>query len=283
MISILYWLAKSNYHISLATFQKLESMLINQESNVTQKSWLRLLNVYSNMNQKIDYCSYETFKQNLRKIKPANSAEAIQAALDLCKIMEYDKKIWENIIHTRLDESSDYLNDLKIIKLALEIEATYIAESSCGEIIKNCIQSTIAQNVNTNTLAKERYIDISYLDLIKLHREVEYVLRTIFDYTENYNYLDTFIIDFFNEKENFGFDLHCAQHYFHPDIGDRHDMMRETRMIGIMKLKKRLLDAKKLTVMTIPYYEWNRYAGNTEKLIYLNRKFRYGRPKLKNS
>jgi RAP domain len=274
-IMISYWVVKFNYFLTNPVLLKLDKLVSYFEAHITSKNWFRLLNIYSNLNnQETSNLSFDIVKNKLLELTPSDSAESIQAALDLCKLKIYDPKIWRNIILLNLTGDYHLLHDLRIIKYALECEGTNIKAIKPGEIIEKCIRNILSQSKDTDSLSKDVKNNFFSPNTSKLHREVDFVLRDLLSYTKYYVCKETFLIDFYNEELNFGLDLYGPSDYFFVDYGEKIQFLWNLRMTGMASMKKRLLTESGYKVECIPYYEWDRYSDNIEKSIYLKRKLR---------
>ena len=273
-IKILYWLLKSNYMIPPLIIEKLDCLIIQRPNEIITKSWLCLLNVYSNSPEFKNIHSFRELKEKLKILPFPNFTDSVLAAVDLCKLELYDPSLWANL--RLVNSAGDYgsIGNLRTVKLALHTEAAELQQTHIPELINNCIASALTMNAAQADLAIDQRFNIPFLSVSKLHREVKFTLKSIMSFEENFTYNETFGIDFYNQKENIGFDLHGSRHYFFPDLEERHDAITEDKLIGFMKLKQRLLQKNNVRVQPIPYYEWYRYTDHLEKILYLKKKLR---------
>lgn len=272
LITFIYWLIKNNCCIDDQVVKKLENAILGGKSQILDQDWFRLLTIYSNIEKTNEMLGFQAVLKKMQVLSPSSLIETVQAALDLCVLNIYDESIWGNIIPFNLEADYSVLPTLRIISLALRTEAKHLEDSRVGQSIRQSIEKVLDSEKNLTSLTIEKKMPL--VSVSKLHREVNFALKSILSYDENYTYEDTYIIDFYCQQKRFGIDLHGPLHYFFPDIGDHHDQMSEDKLLNIFKLKHRLLEKNQMQVASVPYYEWNRYLDHTEKFLYLKRKLR---------
>lgn len=273
-IKIVYWLTRSNYLLQKPVITKLDSAISILSEQITNQNWFRLLTTLSNIGDLAKFDSLQLVKLKMSNVVANDTDEALQALLDMAKLEYYHKIPWTKLLTQKLTPTYSNLETLKIIKLAVETEGKSKLSQEVIERLTSLQSGVFSQTKNSDTLAKDRQ-DMSMLSISRLHREVDFVLKLLLQYEENSILLDTYPVDFYNESEKIAFDIHGPMHYFFPDLGDRHEAVTEQRLVGFFKMKNRLLVKNGFRLANIPYFEWNRYIDQIEKVIYLKRKLRY--------
>ncbi|OMJ71680.1 hypothetical protein SteCoe_30049 [Stentor coeruleus] len=273
-IKIAYWLTSSNYLLQKAVINKLDSAISILSYQITTKNWFRLLNLTSNIGDLAEFDSLHSIKQKMDNLVANDTNEALQALLDMAKLEYYNRTPWINLLKQSFKPDYSNLETLRIIKLAVETEVKSSLKSEAIEHIENLQSSVFSQTKNSDNLTKSKH-NMSMLSASRLHREVDFILKLLLQYEENSILLNTYSVDFYNESEKLVFDIHGPLHYFFPDMGDKHESITQQRLVGMFKMKNRLLIKNGFKVANIPYFEWNRYIDQLEKTIYLKRKLRY--------
>ena len=273
-IKIVYWLVRSNYMMATPLTQKLDSVVAQKINQISPKSLLRLLNTYSSSSDFKSLRSFDMIIERLKNLPITDYSDSANAALDLCKLELYDESLWKNLCLVNSTGDTDQLMSMSAVRLALQTEGTELQHTQIPELVNNCIAESLKVKTAEGDLSTSVKNNIPFLSVSKIHREVHFVLKSLLNFEENFKYKEVFDIDFYNPKENIGFDLHGPLHYFFPELGEKHDVMTEDRLIGFLKFKRRLLRKNNARVETIPYYEWNRYNDHSEKLLYLKKKLR---------
>lgn len=272
MVRTIYWLQRSNYIISAQTSKKLSQSILDSHKFLTNESWFMLLNILTTGKFLLEYAVNMLIFRTIQTIKPPTDEYLVQALFDLCYLNRYDQSTWKNLInHSSCQHTSD-LEKLRIIKYAVQTEGKEILDNVIPTALDLMIKDATSK-IDTN-ISKIKQINLEFMSLNKLQREVDFILKDFMSYEKNVNIDDTYIVDFYNKHQNIGFDLSGATHYMTQDVMEKQDNLDEDCLIPSIKLKQHLLKKNNYKIGRIPFYEWNRYVDQTEKNIYIKKKLR---------
>ena len=272
MVRAVYWLQRSNYMISIQMSKKLSQSILDSHRFLTNESWFMLLNILTTGKFSFEYTIYTLIFRTIQTIKPPTDECLIQALFDLCYLNRYDQNIWKSLIQHSSGQHTSDLEKLRIIKYAVETEG----KETLGNVPSIALDLMIkdaTSRIDTN-ISKQSIINLEFMSLNRLNREVDFILKNLMNYEKDYNINDTYVVDFYNKYQNIGFDLSGATHYMTQDVMEKQDILDEDHLIPSIKLKQHLLRKNSYKIGRIPFYEWNRYVDQTEKSIYLKKKLR---------
>lgn len=267
-----YLLISSNFLITENILSKLNRKIKVNLSFINNESWYMLLNIFTFYRDEFDIILFSQVVFKIRTTKPPSTSWCIQALFDFCYFNYYQDLAWKNLLSCEIEMDVKYLDKLRIINFAVET----VGKSKLGNVVTIGIKLLFndCMKLVSKQSALSVKMELGMLAVNKLHREVDFMLKNLMTYEENVNIENIFIVDFYNKTEKFGFDVSGAIHYLTHDITERQESLDESCLIPFIKLKTSLLRKSGYTIGRIPFYEWNRYIDQTEKLIYLKRKIR---------